>query len=188
MSTAHKNLSGTALHENKGVATADDDTVATASGGATVWAKLTADNLTGTGNPFGGQLFTATATVAQSLHSSTWNTLLLNTTETNEITDASLASNLVSLPAGTCFYDVVVQLPSTGQWVCRLYNSTDSSTIKVGSYGNAASVGITRVYGRFTIAGTKSIALQANGSATGTPGDAVSASPTYAQLSIWKVA
>lgn len=45
MSTLHKNLAEANLHENKGVSTATDDTVATADSGATVWQKITTANL-----------------------------------------------------------------------------------------------------------------------------------------------
>lgn len=42
--TQHSALTGSSLHENKGAAEADDDEVATATSGATVWKKLTPDN------------------------------------------------------------------------------------------------------------------------------------------------
>lgn len=41
----HKDLSGSELHENKGVASASDDTVATAESGVTVWKKVNEDML-----------------------------------------------------------------------------------------------------------------------------------------------
>ena len=41
----HKDLMGTDLHENKGVATASDNFVATALSGATVWQKVTTSNI-----------------------------------------------------------------------------------------------------------------------------------------------
>lgn len=46
MSKEHRTLTGSSLHENKGVDTASADYVATADGaGATVWKKLTSSNL-----------------------------------------------------------------------------------------------------------------------------------------------
>lgn len=46
MATAiHSELLDSELHENKGVATATDGAVATASGGATVWQKIVAANV-----------------------------------------------------------------------------------------------------------------------------------------------
>jgi hypothetical protein len=41
----HSSLTGAELHENKGAAAASDDQVATVTSGATVWKKLTTDNL-----------------------------------------------------------------------------------------------------------------------------------------------
>lgn len=41
----HEDLTGIELHENKGVAEASNNQVATASGGATVWKKLGTNNL-----------------------------------------------------------------------------------------------------------------------------------------------
>ena len=41
----HKDLTGTDLHENKGVATASDNFVATALSGATVWQKIATNNI-----------------------------------------------------------------------------------------------------------------------------------------------
>lgn len=43
MSTLHKDLAEANLHENKGVSTATDNTVATASSNATVWVKVNAN-------------------------------------------------------------------------------------------------------------------------------------------------
>jgi len=41
----HADLTGAELHENKGVAAATDDFVATAASSATVWKKITTDNI-----------------------------------------------------------------------------------------------------------------------------------------------
>lgn len=46
--TAHSTLTGSELHENKGVASASNNTVATASGGNTVWQKIAANNIDNT--------------------------------------------------------------------------------------------------------------------------------------------
>lgn len=44
----HSDLTGTDLHENKGVADASNDTVATAAAGATVWQKVNANMIDST--------------------------------------------------------------------------------------------------------------------------------------------
>jgi hypothetical protein len=105
----HASLSGSSLHENKGAASASDDTVATASSGATVWKKLTAENLTGTGNPFGASLYhvqdqhSSGTAFSGTMTTSTWNNRPLNTEVVDEISGASLSSDLITLPIGTYY-------------------------------------------------------------------------------------
>ena len=41
----HSSLADAELHENKGVSSASDNTVATATSGATVWKKITSSNI-----------------------------------------------------------------------------------------------------------------------------------------------
>lgn len=48
MTTAHSTLTGADLHENKGVASAADNTIATAASGATVWQKVTNNSIDST--------------------------------------------------------------------------------------------------------------------------------------------
>lgn len=45
---AHSTMAGSNLHENKGVASASNDFVATATSGATVWKKITSANIDAT--------------------------------------------------------------------------------------------------------------------------------------------
>lgn len=45
MTVEHKDLTEANLHDNKGVSVASDNTVATASSGATVWQKITSSNV-----------------------------------------------------------------------------------------------------------------------------------------------
>lgn len=202
----HSTLTTSNLHENKGVSTATDNTVATAVSGVTVWAKLNAANLAGTGNPFGGQLFhvrdqVGSGTGGQSLTNSIWNTRRLQTVVTNEIAGASLGSNQLTLPAGTYFIeaDVVVRNTTfTASSQLRLRNITDAATLLLGQ-GNTftwSGSGITvtgssqqTLKGRFTIAGAKVIELQ-NWIGNGSGGSAVSSGEgeVYADVTIWKTA
>src|SRR5882672_5303112 len=98
----HSTLTTTNLHENKGVSAATDNTVATAVTGATVWAKLTAANLTGTGNPLGAQLFhvreeqTQGTESAMTYSSGSYVKVPLTTSVTNEIASASLATSQIT--------------------------------------------------------------------------------------------
>lgn len=197
---AHSTLTGSNLHENKGVASATDNHVATAVSGATVWAKLTASNLTGTGNAFGAQLLHCQErkTVdGGAITATTWTTRQLTDAVTNEISSASLATYQISLPAGTYFAQCSATLQSeAGAHKIRLYNITDAAVILSGMplrNNNGAPTGsISLANGRFTLSGTKTIELQhysvvanasanAMGNATGTGTD------VFSEVLIWKV-
>lgn len=200
---AHKNLTGTDLHENKGASSASDDYVATVTSGATVWKKLTASNLTGTGNPFGGQLYhireqrASGTSSTYSPSASTWNTVPLNTELTTEISGASLASSQITLPAGTFHIEAVIEVFGVNrQPKARIRNITDGATLVVGinqrSRGSDGySTGVSNpamARGRFTLASSKVVEFQVyndNG-----PAQAVSSGEVevYGDVLIWKVA
>lgn len=202
---AHSTLTGSNLHETKGMASATDDYVLTATSGAGVYKKLTAINLTGTGNPFGGQLFhirdqKTSGTVGQTLTATSWNTRVLQTSVTNEISSASLSSNQISLPAGTYFImgDAVYGGVggATNYGILRLRNITGSTTLVDGgtpgyySIGSASNNLINNsIKGRFTLAGTTTIELQHYVSNAGTmqPLSISSTPEVYADILIWKV-
>lgn len=93
------------------------------------------------------------------------NTRVLNTTVVNTISGASLASNQITLPAGT--YKVEAYAPyfngSKGQ--LYLYNTTDAALVTgclgTSSYSTGTgTVGISPLRGGFTIAGTKTFELR----------------------------
>lgn len=204
----HSTLTTTNLHENKGVSTATDNTVATAVTGATVWAKLTASNLTGTGNSFGAQLLhiqdsVGSGTQGQNLTTSIWNKHTLQTTPTNEIASASLVSSVISLPAGTYYAEI------DGTWYngnqfnvhskLRLRDTTSSTTllnstpayfVYSGSITASCNNPMT-MKGRFTLAGTKNIELQQwvdSGSTTAGRASSSGEVEIYANVMIWKIA
>lgn len=198
----HSTLTTTNLHENKGVSTATDNTVATAVTGATVWAKLTASNLTGTGNSFGAQLLhvrdeKASGTSGGSATSGSYVTRTLQTTKTNEISGASLAANQITLPAGTYRIDASAPAYNVDGHQAILLNVTDATTPVVGTaeHSFSSSGALTRsiVKGTFTIAGTKvfelrhhvttSFASRGLGYETGYGNVEV-----YAEVQIWKIA
>lgn len=204
-------MSGSNLHENKGVSGASDNTVATAVSGATVWAKLTSSNLASSANPFGGGLFhvrneQSSGVGGAVLTGGTWNTRVLNTTKTNEITSATLTANQISLPAGSYHIKVnAVSYQSNGTSSARfsqlrLYNITDSAALATGlttadaagvtSSGSTPNTAVAILEQRFTIAGTKTIELQqyVTGSAysEGTPLGVTT--EVYCDVLIWKVA
>lgn len=196
----HNALTGSSLHENKGVSSATDNTVATASSGATVWQKLTASHLTGTGNPFGAQLLhvqdeQTSGTNGASILTGSWFKRTLNTVKTNEISGASLASSVITLPAGT--YHVSARGPaySSSRHQIRLRNTTDSTDLALGSTAYTQGGGpSTSTYSdsiieqRFTLSGTKTIELQHRVAEGADLGIAASwGTEIYAQVWIWKI-
>jgi hypothetical protein len=92
------------------------------------------------------------------------NTRVLNTQVTNTISGASLASNQITLPAGT--YQVHFSAPCLGGQNNRakLYNVTDSSNALIGesAFSNAANVNSASSTGKgiITISGTKVFELR----------------------------
>ena len=125
------------------------------------------------------------------------NTRELNTVITNEITGASLSSNVITLPSGT-FY-IIASAPSfrPNNHKLVLYNTSDAANTIVGTNGFAAGGynGHTRsfVTGRFTIAAQKNfefrhyftLAKADNGLGILTNSGDIE---VYTDVQIWKVA
>jgi len=89
----------------------------------------------------------------------------LNTTVQNDISGCSIASSVITLPAGT--YYVVGRAPATvvNAHKTRLQNTTDATTIQIGAsaFSNTAAgaeVTDSFVYALFTLAAQKNIELQ----------------------------
>ena len=93
-----------------------------------------------------------------------WRTRDLNTTQFNGITSASLASNQISLPAGT--YYVLASAPAfySDEHQVRLQNMTDSTTAILGQTTGSGQAIVNQpaatLSGTFTISGTKAFELQ----------------------------
>lgn len=206
MTIAHKNLTGTDLHEPKGADTATADKVYVSNGsGSGTWQKLTSSQLQTTGNPFGAQLLhvqdlRASGTAGDTPGTSTWTKKTLQTITTNEISGASLSSSQITLPAGTYFIDGTSLMAGTNSSSVRLRlrNITDSTdTMYSMTIRFATAVGSlnlyntpTQIVGRFTIASTKVFEIQAY--QDGPLPTAAFPSPTisemYSDFRIWKVA
>lgn len=200
---AHKSLTGADLHENKGAASAADNTVATATSGATVWKKLTNANLDPTGNPFGANLLHVrnvqpSGTTGAAVNAASFADILLNTAVTNEISGASLSSNNITLPSGTYFVSGVVPFGNTGatarSFLVQLYNVTDNAQLLQGQtllIGSGAAFPM-KLQGRFTLSGTKSVSVQARSNASGViignPATVSGVSEVYTDVLIWKIA
>lgn len=72
-------------------------------------------------------------TAGGTIATGSWVTRTINTVKTNTIPGASLASNQVTLPAGT--YEIEIEVPGAGvgSHRSRLYNVTDSAVVELGS-------------------------------------------------------
>lgn len=195
---SHKTLTGNQLHEPKGADAASANTLYVADGaGSGAWSKLTASNLTTTGNPFGGQLLHVrneqTSGTADATLSTGWNVRGLNTVKTNEITGASLASNQVTLPAGTYRAWGVAVAAGSASARTKIYNRTNSVDVIYGvntSGGLSSDYVQAQVTGTFILSGTVALELWTYVSASTTVGAmSVSSLPeVYSELLIWKIA
>lgn len=90
----------------------------------------------------------------------------INTSKTNTISGASLASNRITLPTGTYYIQArtpVAQSNGDGTGKVKIYNFTDSTDLIIGSssYVNSPATGYSDctldVSGRFTLAAEKEI-------------------------------
>jgi hypothetical protein len=139
----------------------------------------------------------ATGTDGGTSTATTMHTRVLNTTDTNTVTGASLASNQITLPAGTYHYRGRAPTTNGGLNQTFLYNVTDASYTGVGANsnngGSNAEGADTSISGTFTIAATKVFELRhyvTNGSATVGLGRAVSVPSqveVYAEIEFEKV-
>lgn len=121
-----------------------------APGGGTSYAIFQHQEASGTA----GGTFTAGA----------YRTRPINTTITNNITGCSLASNQITLPAGTYIVQCFVYASVVGQHKANLQNITDSSTTIFGiGYNTIAASGVSGpsiIQGYFTITGSKVFEVQ----------------------------
>ncbi len=131
-----------------------------------------------------------------------WFTRVLNTTRVNDITGASLGSNQITLPAGT--YDIeafaahyVITNNTLIRTKVRLQNITDGTTVlngvTIGVYeggtGNEGGINNVSLRGRFTLAATKTFALQSYFTGGNAGSSAVSqGTEVYSDVMIRKVA
>lgn len=182
--------------------------------GSGSWTTVSNDVLASAAKAFQAQLFHLqdkqnSGTDGATLTASTWNTRVINTSVTNEISSASLASNQITLPAGTYWIDAIAshyEVNSVGaitvQSHIRLRNVTAGTTTLVGIPGGAG-FGSTVVdlgdaqwtmilRGRFTIGGATVFEIQDYpiGSATHLAGNSSTTGEqeVYLDACIWKIA
>lgn len=214
MSTkAHSLLTGSDLHEPKGVTTALVGQIYAADGsGSGAWKKLDATNLSGLANPFGASLLHVREQQSNGVATTTSTavgvvTRTLNTTLTNEITSASLSSNQISLPAGTYYAEInaTSQFPLSSASpsdaaMAYLWDVTHSIVIVqtpnynaqyvIGGGSNSYNVHVPfNGSGRFTLSGTSAIELRHTSKVNGLNGVTLTGGFTevYSNVYIWKV-
>lgn len=199
----HSTLTGTSLHEPKGVAAASANTSYIANGsGSGSWTTVPVAGLASAAKAFQAQLLHVRDEKSSNVGGGAlstvgnWFTRDLNTVVTNEISGASLGSNQITLPAGTYYIQARVPAWSVLILKSRLYNVTDSSAVIYGNSSYAYSQMDTFTTGRFTIAGTKVLALQmyspgdgtSSGNHLGYPTGIISLNEVFSEAFIWKVA
>ena len=163
---------------------------------------VTIGKLNDLANPFGKELLhvrdeKANNTSGGTATSGSFFTRTLNTVMTNEISGASLASNQITLPAGTYYIQASAPVYASEQHKMKLRNTTDSSDTIVGTseYNYSPSVvqTVSFLSGRFTISAQKVFEIQHRvGSTTAGQGAGIASNysmvEVYTDVQIWKVA
>ncbi len=196
----HRSLTGSSLHDLKGVSSAADYEVPVAISGASDFRKLDHNSLTTTGNAFGAQLLHVRDNAALGTNGGSvtlaWADRTLDTVVTNEITGASLSASQLSLPAGTYHAKIIAPGYKVGAYRIRLRDVTSNVTLLESPSAYAGATNDAQVYaaheGRFTLAAAKKVRLQhigsvANAGDGGGKAGNIGTSETYAQVYIWKV-
>lgn len=129
--------------------------------------------------------------------SGAYRTRTLNTVRTNTINGASLASNQITLPAGTYWVQAFAQAWAVDAHKLKLYNTTTAADVIVGFSSNAASGALTGspavVTGAFTLTATSVLELQHRcGTTSATAGFGIVSNfgdtEVYAEVIIWRTA
>jgi len=139
----------------------------------------------------------ASGTNGGTFTSGAWQTRTLNTTKRNVITGCSLASNQITLAAGTYFIIARAQGYRVDEHQLRFYNTTDTATTIVGSQMYSVSTADYAnqdawVFGFFSIASQKVFEIQHRCTTTKTTnGLGLQASfgevNVFAEIIVWKV-
>lgn len=117
------------------------------------------------------------------------------TSITNEISGASVASAVITLPAGTYWAEINAMQGGPDASVIRLRNTTDSTNLLVSmasTNGTSANNSVVPVRGRFTLAASKNIEIQHNvgttrsGTGMGTASN-LGVTEIYMDAMFWKV-
>jgi hypothetical protein len=141
----------------------------------------------------------AFGTAGGTFTSGAWRTRDINSTQINNITGASIASNQITLPAGTYYVWATTPAYSVFRYSGRLQNITDSTTTLISTTGFANTSGshVVNIFinGQFTIASEKTFEVQnrcsdtKNGDGYGTAGEQMgdTQNSLYSTISIEKI-
>jgi hypothetical protein len=185
----HSSLTGSDLHESKGVAAAANNRVYVTNGaGSGSFQQVPAAAIASAGVlVFQGQFYHirsefSSGTTGGSLSTGTWNTREIQTEKTDDL-GITTTSNQMSLVAGTYYVEVTAVTNFAGTLdrgtseiatsQLRLRNVTDSTTLIVGQGARLSIVDdgggnneigdfslTTGLSGRFVLAGTKNVEIQ----------------------------
>ncbi len=194
----HPNHSGDVTSVADGATTIAANAVTTAK---ILDANVTLGKLAPTAKAFQAQLLhvqdrKTTGVAGAAITSGAKRTRELTTAVTNEITDASLASNQITLPAGTYWVEALVTAGVGSGAVQHVFANVTDGTDPIysvnafteGSAGRASTNTVLR--GRMTIAGAKVFELRSHVTVTCNAGAASSLGPfeCYADIVIFKIA
>jgi hypothetical protein len=185
----HSTLTGSDLHESKGVAAAANNRVYVTNGaGSGAFSQVPAAAIAAAGVlVFQSQMWHArnelsSGTDGGTLTDSTWNTRAIDTEKTDDLT-ITLSGNQFTLAAGTYYLDATITTNFSGttlrgtnspiKCAARLRNITDSTTTLNGlssrnynvddgggSNGSTEYTMVNTISGRFTIVGSKTFEIQ----------------------------
>jgi hypothetical protein len=138
----------------------------------------------------------AAGTAGGELASGAWRTRTIQTTIVNNISGASLASNQITLPAGTYTIQAWGAYTGVNEVKQRFFNTTSSTDLVIGNSDFVAAVatrGHGHLFGVFTLAASGVCEFQARCSTTrsgdgfGTQANIDSKAEVYADVMIYKV-
>lgn len=123
-----------------------------------------------------------------------WRTRTLNTVATNGITGASLATDQITLPAGTFYISARAPARGTSAHKARLYDATGAAVLLTGTSAfSSATTSESFVTGVFTLGASSAIELQHQCNVTVAttgfgPAGGFSTVERYAEVMIWRIA
>ena len=134
-----------------------------------IWRKVSSITLPSQSPALHVEDHKASGTNGGTFTSGAWRTRDLNTVATNEISGASLATNQITLPAGT--YKINARAPAfqVQPHTARLFNIAGSAVLLEGSTeGSWSTSGVTnsKIIGKFTLTVSSNLEIQHYGKST----------------------